>query len=191
MSNSTVRNSRATGGHGGGIRVHGGSATITSSTISGNSATGSGGGVSVDNAGNLTLSRSAITSNTATVSGGGIHIDSEYLAWNAVKVENSTISGNQARRGGGISVSAYGDIKIRFNTIVNNSATGGGGGIDHNQSYSGYKLSVIRNIFADNSAHDCYAFDAYDNFRNNYVKDGTCEAHARTATIGERQDWAR
>ena len=85
-------------GHGGGIRIGGGtnSLTLTDSTVSRNWADGSGGGIWNSS---KTLTSSTISGNTA-VGGGGI-----YSSGGTVNLTNSTVSGNTApgSDGGGIS----------------------------------------------------------------------------------------
>jgi predicted outer membrane repeat protein len=101
--------------------------TITGSTISGNRTDnpghtgGSGGGIV--NYGTLTIQDSTISGNTAPGGdfegyGGGIYGDNNTIT-------NSTITGNSARRGGGVA----GGGNIAHTTFSNNSASQAGGAI--------------------------------------------------------------
>lgn len=149
LTNSTVSNNNATGGtgtttggqgRGGGINLdNAGTLTTTGSVISGNTATGGtgttngggaiGGGIFAQFSTNvLTINTSRIINNSATGGGGtssgdggGIYANNVFLTINA---NNSEISGNTARIGGGIYIT--GTLTITNTTVSSNSATGAG-----------------------------------------------------------------
>ena len=117
---------------GGGLYVRG-DATIIDSTISGNSATTTGtgrnaigGGVFVT--GDLSISGSTIDSNVVDGDGGGVfkaRFSNYGDPGTVLTIENSTISGNRALRGGGIS-SARSAV-ISNSTIAYNEARSAAG----------------------------------------------------------------
>jgi CSLREA domain-containing protein len=103
-----------------------GSLTVANSTFSGNSTMGTGGGGhggAIAQSGDATVSNSTFFNNSATVAGGGISL----INIHNISVINSTISGNSAPSGGGISNNAccgLGSVSL-ISTIVANSASGG------------------------------------------------------------------
>jgi len=118
-----------TSGIGGGIRIFGGTLTVTDSTISGNSATGDGGGI-LNHPGTLTVTNSTVSGNSAD-EGGGLRTTG------AATLTNATITGNSAADGDGIWHD--GDpVPTVTNTIVadnddedcNAALSSGGGNLD-------------------------------------------------------------
>lgn len=124
--------SGAYGASGGGIAVQG-QAVIADSTISGNNNGGSegsghGGGISVGREGVATIVGSTIADNEVHPFfegfsyswhfglGGGISNQGQTL------IANTTISGNRANAGGGVSNTVYGDLTITHSTISDNEA---------------------------------------------------------------------
>ena len=101
---------------GGGIFSYSGSATITGNTITGNSAYYGGGILSYS--GSPTITGNTITGNSATW-GGGIHSS------DSATITGNTITNNSANLGGGICSNV--SPTITGNTITNNSADWGGG----------------------------------------------------------------
>jgi hypothetical protein len=95
--------------------------TITGSVISGNVAS-KGGGLAVY--GTTVVSSSTVSKNSATDKGGGIYNGSGH----SLTVNDSTISGNKADTGGG--VSNRGAFTFNGNVITKNSAVSYGGGVD-------------------------------------------------------------
>lgn len=151
----TVRSSTISGNHaidhGGGIYGNNATMTVIKSDLTGNSADRDGGGIynygvnpsaltvyqsnivgnsAANGAGihdfgfvsTILVRNSGIYSNTTTGWGGGINF------WNGSSfvVENSTISGNEAGRGGGV----RGAVELYNVTVSNNEATSEAGGID-------------------------------------------------------------
>ncbi len=113
-------------GYGAGIRVNGGSPTISHNNIQNNHATIWGGGIYVTNNASPTISANVIYSNTSDDDGSGIYIRSGTV----VITGNTIISNSAGGRGGGILVQ-YGSASIISNTISYNrtaSASGYGGG---------------------------------------------------------------
>ena len=104
--------------------------TVADSVISSNTAI-AGGGIAVGVGTSLTVRRTVINANAAPGgNGGGIHIPNNN---NPVLLEDSTISGNVAVAGGGLSRISYsgGTVTIRGTTVSGNTSTGlnGGGGL--------------------------------------------------------------
>jgi hypothetical protein len=100
ITNSTLRDNMASGSGGGlyiatsPIRL-----TITNSTLSGNMASGSGGGLYIATAG-LTITNSTLYGNMAGGNGGGVF---SAGAPSEATLINSTVTGNTAQQGGGVS----------------------------------------------------------------------------------------
>ena len=154
LTNSIVRNNRATGTAGGflvrGLPTGGrGNAVVIDSVISGNTATGSGGGFQASYA---TVTGSTISDNTVTGRGGGISIT--YRSERSFVPESLVLSGSVVRdnkatiAGGGILVEFHalitntvvannigggiftnGPLTLNSSTVTGNIASGPGGGI--------------------------------------------------------------
>lgn len=115
--------------------------TCTDSTISGNLAVGgSGGGVAAQ--GNVSLTRCTLSGNEASGSGGGLIV----LGGSGpqISIEESTISGNLAGKGGGIY--AKSPVSLASSTIAFNSAQQANGGGIH----SIYNIAMTSTIVAPN-----------------------------------------
>lgn len=126
MSNSVMSKNKAipyngNPSFGGGMLSTTAHDTIAGSIISGNSAT-KGGGLAVY--GTATISNTTISKNSATYRGGGIYNGVGHT----LTVTSSTISGNKADTGGG--VSNRGAFTLNGGTITKNSAVTYGGGVD-------------------------------------------------------------
>jgi hypothetical protein len=135
--------------------------TISDSVIRDNSSGSSGGGIAHTH-GNLSVVRSSITENTAGENGGGIYAASGTTA----EITASTIVDNQARYGGGIYKS--GSFTLTDSTIRGNSAGSGGGisgsvlvtnsTISGNSAFTGGGIkggivTVIDSAISDNTAN--------------------------------------
>lgn len=132
MSNSVLSKNKAipyngNPSFGGGLLSTNGHDTITGSVISGNTAT-KGGGLSVY--GTTYIANSTISKNAAVYRGGGIYNGSGHL----LTVNSSTISGNKADSGGG--VSNRGTFILDGGTITKNSAASYGGGVDDGGTFT-------------------------------------------------------
>src|SRR4029077_14576920 len=131
IDSSTISDSNAGGAPdyvGGGIRQKGGQLLIQNSTISGNRGL-NGGGVYATNAG-VGVQSSTISGNTATGTGagsgygygGGIWLDQG--TGSGMVIYSSTIAGNHAHYGGGISAAVADDANGLGSTVVaDNTAT--------------------------------------------------------------------
>lgn len=160
-------NSASLLGDGGGISIlyRGSSIQFQQCNIFSNLAN-RGGGIFVISAGaSISVLRSSVTNNTAITEGGGIFCNRFYNTTQGFVSNNpnggtqislSTISGNIAKRGSGISLSgnsfSTAGQQIIFSTIVYNTATDAnrGAGIDLSTSSSGFPLAVIDTIIAEN-----------------------------------------
>jgi hypothetical protein len=129
---------------GGGIRVEAGSvATLTNLMVLDNRA-GRGGGIA--NSGDLTLHRVTVANNTSDSDGGGIATDGAAAQ---LALTNVTVSGNDARQGGGISLNS--DATLAFATVAYNVAdTGGGVYLMSNQ----LSVQITNSILANNSGQN-------------------------------------
>lgn len=163
LNDATVRNGRAVGAeftlaaHGGALLERSGSAltgctltgnhasysggaiayigqttsSLTDSTVADNTSAGDAGGIHNGEAHVLNISGSTIRDNEATGSGGGI------VNFGTVNTTCTTISGNDAASGGGLSNNTTGQARIERSTVSDNDAlgatafTGLGGGIFH------------------------------------------------------------
>lgn len=123
LTNTTLSGNRA-GGIGGGI-LNSGVATLARSTISEN--TGGRRAGRIFSQGTLTLNATTVSENqTSDPLGAGGGVDS--LA--TLNLSDSTIRGNTARFGGGIS-SSGGPVTINRSSVLGNTARDSGGGIRH------------------------------------------------------------
>ena len=130
IANGTLNGSGGGNGGGAGIRHDGGTLNVTNCAISGNSVLShnkgeNGGGIYKTSSGTMTVTNCAISANSAIDFGGGI------FDGGALTIINTTISGNSAHVGGGISdINGLGDMvvmPITNSTISGNSANEEGG----------------------------------------------------------------
>ncbi|NJL06725.1 MAG: hypothetical protein HC911_17850 [Chloroflexaceae bacterium] len=135
---------------------------VERSVIRGNVATFEGGGIGTDS-GTVTVRASTIVSNTTTGIGGGIASRASVL------VENTTIQGNTAVRGGGV-YAVDGAATIILSTITDNVATttstGRGAGIF---SGSGATVVLEQSIVANNAVFGDIASRGYNLFTQSSV----------------------
>ena len=137
MEGGSITNNKGITGvnnSGNGIFLRDGTVTMTGGTISGNSGM-HGGGVYVQDYGRFTMSGGTITDNTALGGtengkafdgyGGGILVRDEKGA--SVTINGGTISGNHAKRGGGICAWGNSQLTITGGTISGNEASYGAG----------------------------------------------------------------
>lgn len=103
-ANYTAVSNNDAGGDGGGISTAGHTQTIVASRISGNTSAGIGGGL--ESYGVMPLSGAS-----------------------SVSIDRTTIDGNRAANGGGVSLAAGALTGVTNSTIVGNTATAAGGGI--------------------------------------------------------------
>lgn len=117
----TIRNGNVVGS-GGGIASHG-LLELRRALVRDNAATGNGGGIA-DSALSASIFESTIADNVAGERGGGL--------WECAHLEQSTLSGNRARRGGGF---AHDEVcQLLQVTIADNEATELGGGFESTAS---------------------------------------------------------
>ncbi|GDY33413.1 hypothetical protein GTS_50460 [Gandjariella thermophila] len=119
---------------GGGISVEpfggvGGSATLNATTLSGNTAVSNGGGLELVGGvvgTSATLNNSTVTDNSSGALGGGIRVAiGSALTLNSTRViRGTTLTGNIALQGGGISV--VGSATLNSSTVSGNTASGAG-----------------------------------------------------------------
>lgn len=131
ISGCTIRDNTTTTSSGGGLNILAGTMVVQDSTIKGNtapSATARGGGIYVSSV-LANIERCTIQNNSAGNFGGGICFVTNGN--NSIStVRNSTITGNTAATGGGISMYLqYGFLRVQNCTVVGNTATTSGGGI--------------------------------------------------------------
>ena len=133
MEGGSITNNKGITGvdnSGNGILLRDGTVTMTGGTISGNKGM-HGGGVYVQDYGQFTMSDGTISNNTALGAGktdgygGGILVRDEHNA--SVTITGGTISGNHAKRGGGICAWGNSQLTISGGTISGNEASYGAG----------------------------------------------------------------
>ena len=105
-----------------------GKVELKGATISYNTSETSGGGV--NNNGTLTMTGGTIANNIATADGGGVYV-AAGKTFNMTSGSSSTpsISGNQAKNGGGVYLVATGILGMGVGTISGNTATVDGHGV--------------------------------------------------------------
>ena len=138
VADSVFVNNRAPNSYSGGAIYSSSTAgvvTISRSVFSANSA---GGGGALVNFGSMTISQSLFTGNSATSDGGGaIEAHSGPTPTTTLNISNTTISGNTARRGGGIygvgpnpsNAATLTNVTLTGNTAPADAANMGGGNI--------------------------------------------------------------
>lgn len=112
---------------GGGVANYG-TFEISSGSINNNTSGHNGGGV--NNNGTLTMTGGTIANNTATADGGGVYVAADKT-FNMTSGSSSmpSISGNQAKNGGGVYLVATGILGMGVGTISGNTATIDGHGV--------------------------------------------------------------
>lgn len=125
----TITGSEGSWGMGAGVRVEGGSPTISHNRIQDNRTSGWGAGICVRNNASPLISANLIYSNTAGQSGGGI-----YARTSAPAITGNVIISNTAGADGGGVAIRLSSASMLSNTIAHNSAAGTGGGILMNAS---------------------------------------------------------
>lgn len=155
ISDSIVQNNRAGQGGGG---VTGGTVALRRTLIDGNSAGTldvprpsesyfSGGGIS---AGSVVIDSSTISNNFAADRGGGVSI-SIFGGSLESTITNSTITGNAANLGGGVSHTSSRLLWIEHSTITSNEAVTNRGEPGRGGGLAGSSLRVRNSIIASNS----------------------------------------
>jgi hypothetical protein len=154
--------------------------TISGSEISGNTASGDGGALYADSqSGDITIVDSEFSNNTSGRQGGAIGVN-DFGEGAVMRIERTMISGNEARRGGGVSLYNIGgnvsiiDVELLDNvanngaglflydvfenasvtvdgaTITGNEATDDGGGV-YLYDVDG-SVSIVDSVISDNTA---------------------------------------
>jgi CSLREA domain-containing protein len=171
ITGSTINGNQTTG-KGGGLSMGGGKypVEVTDTTIAGNTATLGGAGIVFRGLGaaqRVKVVRTTISGNQGGPSsfGGGVRFD--YGTSADVRFLNSTISGNSADVGGGVSFGSTsndavlsngrGSIELANSTVARNTATSRGGGLylDRYDPGSGFispTIPLTSTIVADNTA---------------------------------------
>lgn len=152
---STIENSFAQDGRGGGLflQTSGGSFTVSESTLSGNGATGNGGGVYalLDDA-TMLLARSTIQGNSAGGSGGGLHVMSDNNS--TATIRRSTVFENRSDDGGGLYLMSDNDGSaiVSNSTVSNNESTDAGGGLTVLRAERNAVMRIQNSTVVDNTA---------------------------------------
>jgi uncharacterized repeat protein (TIGR02543 family) len=116
-------NTASASDNGGGVAVYDGTFTMSGGTVNGNTAFGGGGGVAVYG-GTFTMSGGTVNSNTSSYNGGGVVVGGGTFTMS----NNGTISGNTANTGGGVYVRDSGIFTMDGGAISGNSISGNDGG---------------------------------------------------------------
>lgn len=178
---------------GAGIYVNGSNLNVQNSRITGNNSTlpGAGGGAINFFNGTLLMTGTNVSGNTASnggamafafvslarienssitgnngVRGGGI-----YNAVSALRMSNVTISGNRASElgGGFVNANDNGHVTLRNCTVAGNSATNSGGGF-YNFGGTNITTTIANTIIADNSAIN--GADIFNSFSSILLREG-------------------
>jgi|GEM_PF-5040054 len=136
---------------GGAIRTSG-TVVVTNSTFDGNIATTNGGAIAITS-GSTVLDTVTFFDNASDQDGGAVHVSSSVAS---VDIDNATISGNQATRGGGIYLNS-GSANIQHATIKNNSASTDGGGLYRSGGTIEIGTSIVAGNTATNSGNEGFA----------------------------------
>ena len=156
LERSSVSRSLTTG-----VFVDEGKVRLTDTTIERHNSTGLWLGVDADA---VVVDSTLAGNGSPAESGGGIESSGE------LKVENSTIYGNQASNGGGIYIAA-GSARLNAVTVTRNSAESTGGGLNEAPG----TVKVSNSLIVDNSAGlfgpDCYASATFDSGGHNLLSD--------------------
>lgn len=145
LTNSTIMQGTATGGHGGAVKSYG-TVIVTNSTLHHNVAQqGYGGGIdSVQKTSRVSVSNSTFYNNTSKIGGGAIASNG------IVQIDRSTFTGNstesQGGESGGGAIENTGPLTITLSTFTTNQA-GKGGGI-YNE---GGTTLIVNSTFSGNS----------------------------------------
>lgn len=144
LNRTTIRQNTAK--NGGGVAAGHRTLTVSSSTLTGNRALNGSGGA-IDSIGTISIDQTEISGNSATTQGGGI----SFVAPNSsstFSLTNSTVSGNTAAFGGGVSVNGQSSANVTNSTVSGNVASTEAGGI-----YVGTTATTVRSstITANNA----------------------------------------
>ncbi|MCK9486925.1 MAG: cadherin-like beta sandwich domain-containing protein [Dehalococcoidia bacterium] len=146
-------------GGGGGMFVNNSRVTAIDSLFQGNTSSGVGGAIRQIQGNAVILVDSAITGNTASA-GGGVHstIQGSYPT---LVVRGSVLSGNIAGPGFGGAIFATGSVRVANSTLTENQATRGGG-IYHAAPDQYPEFEVVHSAIFGNSAteHGHQVYDA-------------------------------
>ena len=145
---------------------------ISGLTISGGDIAGLGGAILSRE--NFILSNSALSGNAATLEGGGIYVPS-----GTTSIISSTISGNNADTGGGIS--SGGMLDILSSTLSNNSASSLGGGINLFSGVANVTQSTITGNSASAKGGGLYNLGATANVTGSIVAGNTAPVEANVS----------
>ena len=155
IRDSTISGNRTSGnffdggGNGGGIAVRsGGQVLIQRTAITGNNAYTSGGGAYFRNTGPVTIEDCTISDNVGLPVGAGgglaLSVTSQQLGPHTIR--RSTISGNSAVSGGGLSASlSRNGVLVENSTISGNHATGEAGGAKIFETIATLRHTTIAN----------------------------------------------
>ncbi len=149
LEQSTLSEGTTNGGQGGGLYLRSSAADnqIVLSSLTGNLGSSIGGGAyaELEASGGLTIDRSTISLNNASTLGVG---GGMYVLGGLVRIDGSTIWGNDARVGGGIFVDG-GEVRLENSTVSGNNAHESGGGI----YFDGSAVGILRwTTLSDNRA---------------------------------------
>ena len=151
IGGSTILDSNTISGNGGGgINIAFGTVRLSDNTIMGNRAS-EGGGIRIFGA-TVSLRGDIIVDNEAASDGGGIWAYQTTIP-NSITIDDSTISGNTASKGGGLDIKASSGFMISGSTISWNRASGHGGGINTRSAVSLSGNTVIGNVSSSSAVH--------------------------------------
>lgn len=153
ISGVTIQGGNSGSHSGGGLRLEGGSLTLSNSAVVDSIAFGGGGALSSPNGAAVTIRNSTISGNTASNNGGGL-----VIRGGTITLVNSTLSGNTANgRGGGLYITNSATASLANVTVTDNRADGdgsgggNGGGLSNNGGAITFKNTLIAGNFDDSA----------------------------------------
>jgi predicted outer membrane repeat protein len=134
VTNSTLADNTA-GEDGGALRTFDGPITVTRSTLAANTAVGAGGGIYTLE-GAIAVTASTLSGNASDVTGGAIHVDGAMVDSDTTDLVETTVAGNTAPTGGGLSIAVGAQATLLRSIVAGNT----GGDCDGPVSSSGFSL---------------------------------------------------
>jgi hypothetical protein len=174
IQNSIIHDN-SSGGDGGGV-ANFGNMSIAESTLSGNVSGDDGAAVFTYFYDSATIVDSLLSGNTAYGFGGGI-----YSVQSNVTVSNSTLSGNDAVRGGGIWQRGY--LDLSNSTLTGNSAVNGGGIYGYR-----FRSATINNtIIANSTGTDIFTSIGFTKSGSNNLIENSSTVGLTNSLTGDPQ----
>ncbi len=181
VTGSTIGANTSSAGRGGGAEIRAHAASLTNSRVTANGAQAGAGvsfsGLSVP--GTLTVTGSTIDANNAaslTGSGGGLLLNAPG-GTNAV-LQNSTITGNQANRGGGIATGLDESVLLEFVTLTSNTGVNGANAAAGFGDFVTSRSVIAEPLGGGGNCNSVIGLGAFDTLGYSWASDATCNLGA-------------